>query len=308
MLTRRQLLATSASTGALYGTGLNALAQGIPTAPDQLILKPIPSTGELLPVIGLGTNKWVADGNEETMIQLGSTLIKFTNAGGRVIDTAPSYRSSESILGKLIAENDIRNAFFLATKVDQEDKIDGLMRMEKSRENLGTEQIDLMQVHNLRGAEEQLKNMLIWKSTGRLRYIGLTTSRTEQYAEMEQLMNKFTIDFIQVNYSVIAREAEKRILPLAQEKKIGVMVNLPFQRGRLFKAVADTPLPEWCAEFDCASWAQFFLKFVVSHPAVTCVIPGMTKPEHAVDNMQACYGRLPDANQRARMAKIFRTA
>jgi len=308
MLTRRQLLAASAGTGALYGTGLNALAQGIPTAPGELILKPIPSTGELLPVIGLGTNKWVADGNEETMIQLGSTLIKFTNSGGRVIDTAPSYRSSENILGKLISENDIRNAFFLATKVDQEDKIDGLMRMEKSRENLGAEQIDLMQVHNLRGAEEQLKNMLIWKSTGRLRYIGLTTSRTEQYAEMEQLMNKFTIDFIQVNYSVIAREAEKRILPLAQEKKIGVMVNLPFQRGRLFKAVADTPLPEWCAEFDCASWAQFFLKFVVSHPAVTCVIPGMTKPEHAVDNMQACYGRLPDATQRARMAKIFRTA
>jgi diketogulonate reductase-like aldo/keto reductase len=180
--------------------------------------------------------------------------------------------------------------------------------MEKSRENLVSEQIDLMQVHNLRGAEEQIKNMLIWKSTGRLRYIGLTTSRTEQYAEMEQLMNTFNIDFVQLNYSVIAREAENRILPLAQEKNIAVMVNLPFQRGRLFKAVADTPLPEWCAEFDCTSWAQFFLKFVVSHPAVTCVIPGMTKPEHAVDNMNACYGRLPDATQRARMAKIFRTA
>jgi aryl-alcohol dehydrogenase-like predicted oxidoreductase len=308
MLTRRKLLAASAGTGVYYGTGLGALAQTIPTAPGQLILKPIPSTGEFLPAIGMGTNKWVSDGDEETMIQLGSTLMKFTNLGGRVIDTAPSYRTSENVLGRLIADLDIRNAFFLATKVDREDKIDGVMRMEKSRENLRTDQIDLMQVHNLRGAEAQIRNMLIWKSTGRLRYVGLTTSRTEQFAEMEELMSKYSIDFVQLNYSVIGREAEKRLLPLAQEKKIGVMVNLPFQRGRLFKAVAETPLPEWCAEFDCASWAQFFLKFVISHPAVTCTIPGMTKPGHAEDNMGACYGRLPDEKQRARMAQMFRTA
>jgi aryl-alcohol dehydrogenase-like predicted oxidoreductase len=125
---------------------------------------------------------------------------------------------------------------------------------------------------------------------------------------MEELMNRFPVDFVQLNYSVIGREAEKRLLPLAQEKKIAVMVNLPFQRGRLFKAVADTPLPSWCADFDCSSWAQFFLKYVVSHPAVTCAIPGMTKPEHAEDNMGAAYGRLPDEQQRARMAKIFRAA
>ena len=308
MLTRRELLAASAGTGLLYGSGMSAVAQTIPTAPGQLIFKPIPSTGELLPAIGLGTNKWVSDGDEETMVQLGSTLMKFTNSGGRVIDTAPSYRTSETALGKLIAENGIRDAFFLATKVDQEDRIDGLMRMEKSRENLRTKSIDLMQIHNLRGADAQINNLLTWKNDGRLRYLGLTTSRTDQFAEMEELMKLYPIDFVQLNYSVIAREAEKRLLPLAQEKKIGVMVNLPFQRGRLFNAVGETPLPEWCKEFDCESWAQFFLKFVISHPAVTCAIPGMTKPNHAEDNMGACFGRLPDQQTRARMAQIFRTA
>lgn len=308
MLTRRQLLTASAGTSLLFGTGFSALAQNSSNPPGQLILKPIPSTGEFLPAIGLGTNKWVDDGDQETMVQLGSTLMKFTNSGGRVIDTAPSYRSAETALGKLIAQNGIRNAFFLATKVDQEDRIDGLMRMEKSRDNLRTEQIDLMQIHSLRGADAQINNLITWKNNERLRYIGLTTSRTDQFAEMEELINKYPIDFIQLNYSVIAREAEKRLLPLAQEKKIAVMVNLPFQRGRLFKAVADTPLPAWSSEFDCASWAQFFLKFVISHPAVTCAIPGMTKPEHTEDNMGACYGRLPNEEQRARMSKIFRTA
>ena len=305
MLTRRELLAAGAGAGAYLGMGAPGLAQ---QAAGQLILKPIPSTGEFLPVVGLGTNRWVADGNEDTMIQLGSTLMNFTNLGGRVIDTAPSYRTSETALGKLIAELDIRNAFFLATKVDRDDSVDGVMRMEQSRVNLRTEQIDLMQVHNLRGAETQIRNMLIWKSTERIRYIGLTTSRVEQFAEMEQLMKQFPLDFVQVNYSIIGREAEERIFPLAQERKIAVMVNLPFYRGRLFKAVEGKQLPGWAADFDCDSWAQFFLKFAVSHPAVTCAIPGMTKSKHAIDNMGAAYGRLPDDSQRARMAGMFKTA
>jgi aryl-alcohol dehydrogenase-like predicted oxidoreductase len=304
MLTRRELLTTSAGSGICLGLGLNPLANA---QTGQLIMKPIPSTGEFLPVIGLGTNRWISDGDETTMIALGSTLINFSNLGGRVIDTAPAYRSSESALGKLIADLDIRNAFFLATKVDQEDSVDGVMRMEDSRVNLRTEQLDLMQVHNLRGADTQLRSMLIWKSAERIRYIGVTTSRVDQFAEMERLMERYPIDFIQLNYSVVGREAEKRLLPLAQEKKIGVMVNLPFHRGRLFEAVKDKKLPTWSAEFDCTSWAQFFLKYVVSHPAVTCTIPGMTKPKHALDNMGACYGRLPDADQRKRMAAMFKT-
>jgi aryl-alcohol dehydrogenase-like predicted oxidoreductase len=304
MLTRRELLATGAGSGICLGLGLNPVANA---QTGQLILRPIPSTGELLPVIGLGTNRWVSDGDEATMISLGSTLMTFSNLGGRVIDTAPAYRTSESALGKLIADVGIRNAFFLATKVDREDSVDGVMRMEESRLNLQTEQLDLMQVHNLRGAETQLRSMLIWKSTERIRYIGITTSRTDQFAEMEQLMERYPLDFIQLNYSVVGREAEQRLLPLAQERKIGVMVNLPFHRGRLFEAVKDKALPKWSSEFDCSSWAQFFLKYVVSHPAVTCTIPGMTKAKHAEDNMGACYGRLPDEAQRKRMAAMFKT-
>jgi len=302
MLTRRELLAASAGAGLLGGLHLRANAQ---TTPEQLIMKPIPSTGELLPVVGLGTNKWVADGHEETMIQLGSTLMKFSNLGGRVIDTAPAYRTSESALGKLIAELNIRNAFFLATKIDREESTEGMMRMDESLTNLRTEQIDLMQVHNLRGAETQIHNMLNWKSADKIRYLGLTTSRTDQFAEMEELMKRFPIDFIQLNYSIVSREAEKRLLPLAEEKKIAVMANLPLHRARLFKAAESKQLPEWASEFDCDSWAQFFLKFVVSHPAVTCTIPGMTKASHVADNMAAAYGRLPDNSQRERMAALF---
>jgi aryl-alcohol dehydrogenase-like predicted oxidoreductase len=304
MLTRRELLAASAGSGICLGLGLSPAAQAVT---GQQILKPIPATGELLPVIGLGTNRWVADGDEATMISLGATLMNFSNLGGRVIDTAPAYRSSESALGKLISDLDIRNAFFLATKVDREDSVDGVMRMEESKKNLRTEQLDLMQVHNLRGADTQLRSMLIWKASERIRYIGITTSRTDQFAEMERLMERYPLDFVQLNYSIVGREAEQRLLPLAQEKKIGVMVNLPFHRGRLFEAVKNKQLPAWSAEFDCTSWAQFFLKYVVSHPAVTCTIPGMTKPEHAADNMGACYGRLPDESQRKRMAAMFKT-
>ena len=303
MLTRRELLAASAGTGIYLGMGL-ARAEDPATA--DLILKPVPSTGELLPAVGIGTNKWVADGDEETLVRLGATLATFTDLGGRVIDTAPSYRTSETALGKLIAEQGIRNAFFLATKVDQLMAVDGLLRMEQSQKNLQTEQIDLMQIHSLRGAEAQMRNLLNWKELERIRYIGMTTSRTDQFAEMEQLMNEFPVDFIQLNYSIIGREAEKRLLPLARDKQVAVMVNLPFHRGRLFKAVEGKPVPAWAAEFDCASWGQFFLKFVISHPAVTCAIPGMTKPEHAADNMAAAYGGLPDENQRARMAKMFK--
>jgi aryl-alcohol dehydrogenase-like predicted oxidoreductase len=305
MLTRRELLAAGAGTSLYLGVGLNSDTLAQTRLP---ILKSIPSTGEFLPTIGLGTNRWVADGDEATMVELGSTLMKFSNLGGRVIDTAPSYQSSETILGRLIAELDIRNAFFLATKVDQENAIDGIGRMEESRKNLQTEQLDLMQVHNLLGAKTQLRNMLIWKVDKRIRYIGITTSRTDQYAEMEALMKEYPLDFIQLNYSVIDREAEKRLLPLAKEQNIGVIVNRPFYRGRLFEAVKGKQLPGWAAEFDCESWAQLFLKYVTSHPAVTCTIPGMTKANHAEDNMGAGYGKLPDEQQRNRIAAMFKKA
>lgn len=300
-LSRRELIAASASAGACLGLGLKTSYANA----QDLITKAIPGTKEQLPVIGLGTNRWIAEGSPAETEALRTALRTFSSLGGRVIDTAPIYRTSEKILGQLIAELDIRDAFFLATKVDRDGKEEGIERMQDSLQKLGTDQLDLIQVHSLRDADIQLETMFEWKQAGRLRYVGITTSRNGQFAEMERLMNDFPLDFIQVNYSLGNQEAAERILPKALDKNTAVLVNVPFNRGRLFKAVADEELPEWSRDFDCSSWAQFLLKFVVSHPAVTCAIPGMTKPAHVSDNMGAARGRLPDTDMRKRQAEFF---
>jgi diketogulonate reductase-like aldo/keto reductase len=306
-LTRRQVIAAGASTGAYLGLGLRALAQDIGLAPTASlpITKAIPRTGELLPVIGLGTNRWVAAGNKSAIAELRATLQAFNELGGRVIDTAPSYRSSEKALGQLISELGMRDAFFLATKVDRNQQKEGLARMQDSLDKLDTDSVDLMQIHNLRGAEAQIKNLLTWQEEGRIRYIGVTTSSTSQFADMELLMKTMPLDFIQLNYSLKDRAAEERLLPLALEKGIAVMVNRPFSRGRLFDAFKKETLPAWASDIDCSSWAQFFLKYVVSHPAVTCTIPGTTKELHVRNNMGANFGRLPDKVMRLQQEALF---
>lgn len=307
-LTRRQLIAASAGAGAYLGLGIRAFAQYFEPLPDsasKLITKAIPGSGEMLPVIGLGTNRWVAAGNKSAIDELRATLQTFNAMGGRVIDTAPSYRSSEKALGQLIGELGMRDAFFLATKVDRNRKKKGLARMQDSLAKLGTDSVDLMQIHNLRGAETQIENLLDWKQEGRIRYIGITTSSTSQFADMELLMKTKPVDFIQLNYSLKERAAEERLLPLALEKGIAVMVNRPFARGRLFEAFEDKALPAWAADIDCSSWGQFFLKYVVSHPAVTCTIPGTTKEPHVRDNMGANFGRLPGTVMRLQQEALF---
>jgi diketogulonate reductase-like aldo/keto reductase len=305
-VTRRQVIAASASAGAYMGLGMSLIAEGSEPAPSSTIInKPIPGSGEMLPVIGLGTNRWVAAGNKSAIAELRATLGAFNEMGGRVIDTAPSYRSSEKALGQLIAELGIRDAFFLATKVDRNQKEEGLARMLDSLDKLGTSTVDLMQIHNLRGAEAQIETMLSWQQEGRIRYIGITTSSTSQFADMELLMKTMPLDFIQLNYSLRDRDAEERLLPLALEKGIAVMVNRPFSHGRLFDAFNKAALPEWATDIDCVSWAQFFLKYVVSHPAVTCTIPGTTKEIHVRDNMGANYGRLPDKTIRRQQEALF---
>jgi diketogulonate reductase-like aldo/keto reductase len=303
-LTRRQVIAASAGAGAYLGFGIKALAaaDGIAAQP---IVKNIPGTNETLPVIGLGTNRWVAAGNKSAIDDLRATLTTFRQMNGRVIDTAPSYRTSEKALGSLINDLGIRDAFFLATKVDRTDSAAGIDRMQDSMEKLGTASVDLMQIHSLIGAESQIETLLEWKQKGLIRYAGITTSNIDQFAEMEALMRELPLDFVQLNYSLGHRQAEERLLPLAAEKKMAVMVNRPFESGRLFKAFADQELPAWAAEFDCTSWAQFFLKYVVSHPAVTCVIPGTTKEQHVRNNMGANFGRLPDAELRRQQERLF---
>lgn len=295
-LTRRKLL----GTGALLGLGwFPAWAES-----RTKIRKEIPGTGERLVPVGIGTNRYKV-GNAENNARLRETLKVFAELGGSVIDTAPRYRTSEAILGRLIGELGIRRKLFLATKSNLDADHGGVEQMEVSQEKLGSDPIDLMQSHNLSGVKSMLPVMREWQREGRIRYIGITTSRNAQFGDVLELLEKEPLDFLQVNYSLADREAAERVLPLAQNEGVGVLVNVPFGRGRLFRAVGDQPLPEWAADFDCASWAQFFLKYVISHPAVTCAIPGTTKPEHAVDNQGAAVGRLPNPEERKRQEAWF---
>jgi aryl-alcohol dehydrogenase-like predicted oxidoreductase len=301
-VTRRDF--NKAGLGAL---SLAALGSGTALAgPKDLIRKVIPSSGEQVPVIGLGTNRYGVGDDAAKRAVLRAALQRFQELGGTVIDTAPMYRSSEAVLGDLIADLGIRDHLFIATKADKEpggDATDAQMR--ESQRRLQTGSFDLMQVHNLRGTREALAKMREWQQDGKIRYIGITTSRAAQYEEFEKVMRSEELDFIQVNYSLEQREAAERILPLAADRGIAVMINRAFGGGRIFEAVGDQPLPGWAQEFGCQSWAQFLLKYVIGHPAVTLSIPGMTKVHHVEDNFGAAHGRLPDAAERKRQESFY---
>jgi aryl-alcohol dehydrogenase-like predicted oxidoreductase len=281
---------------------LSLAALGAPAMAGNLIKKPIPSSGEMVPVIGLGTNRF---GRRDRDVLLPS-LKRFHELGGTLIDTAPMYGKSEAVLGDLIEELGIREDLFVATKADEEpggDNTDAQMRRSQTALRTGT--FDLMQVHNLRGTREALARMREWQQDGRIRYIGITTSREAQYEEFEKVMRGEELDFIQINYSLEQREAAERILPLAADKGIAVIINRAFGGGRIFEQVGDKPLPNWAQEFGSASWAQFLLKYAIGHPAATLSIPGMTKVHHVDDNFGAAQGRLPDADERRRQEAFF---
>lgn len=300
LLDRREFIKLGTGAGVALALGVKPVfAQG------ELIRKKIPSSGQLLPPIGVGTNRYGVGASETERAPLRAALKLFAELGGQVIDTAPMYGASEFVLGELISELGNREQYFLATKTDREGREAGLAQFENSRKVLKSDYIDLMQVHNIIDANTQLPQMREWKAAGRIGYVGITTSSARQYEEFEQLMSTQQMDFIQVDYSIDNREAAERILPLAEDKGIAVLVNVPLGRGSTFSTVGDRALPDWTAEFDCQSWAQFFLKYVISHPAVTCAIPGMRKESHVVDNMGAATGRLPDAALRRRQEQFF---
>ena len=230
--------------------------------------------------------------------------MQFAKLGGRVIDSSPMYGRSEQVIGELTAKLGLREKFFLATKVWTRGKQAGIESMERSMERLQTKTIDLMQVHNLVDAATQLATMREWKAQGRIRYLGITHSNNGAHQEVEKVMESEKLDFVQINYSILEREAEKRILPLAQERGVAVLANRPFGGGDLFGRVRSKPLPDWAAEFDCRSWAQFFLKWIVGYTAVTCAIPATNNPKHLEDNVQGGLGRLPDAKMRQRMIEF----
>lgn len=302
-ITRRNLirLGAGASLAPLYGSWGALWAEESP-----VLRTTIPSSGEQLPSVGIGTVDFRGDTDSAETLSLGRILELFHELGGRLIDTSPNYGNSEDVLGHLLAKLNLRNQVFMATKVDREDPEEGIERMEGSIKRLGAP-IDLMQVHNLRGTDAELETMMAWKEQGRIRYIGVTTHRNSQHAEMEQVMRKYPLDFIQVNYSLADRAAAERVLPLAQERGMAVLVNRPFGDGNLFPLVRDVELPAWAGAFGATSWAQVFLKYVISHPAETLPIPGMTKPHHVQDNMGALRGGLPDASTRKEMERFMDT-
>ena len=257
-------------------------------------------------MIGLGTNRYGVDTSDAARAPLRAALSRFHEIGGKLVDTAPMYRTSETVLGDLMAEIGHRDDLFLATKTDRSDGADATAeQMHDSSRKLKEPNIDLMQVHNLRGWKTALPILRDWKEQERFRYIGITTSREAQYDEFEAVMRAEKLDFVQINYSLGQQEAAQRILPLAEDMGIAVIINRAFGGGRLFSAVGDKPVPEWAKEFSAHSWAQFLLKFVIGHPAVTSAIPGMTKVKHVDDNFGAAYGRLPDAAERKRQQELF---
>lgn len=299
MITRRELLLSGAATLALGGTIPWSVARaGAP------IRKPIPSSGEPLPVIGMGTwQTFHVSEDADERAPLREVLRVFFDRGGTLIDSSPMYAEAEQVAGDLVAELGEHERLFAATKVWTYGREAGIAQMERSFRRMRVERMDLMQVHNLRDWRRHLPTLREWQEEGRIRYIGITTSNPGQYEEFAEVMAGEALDFVQLNYDIATRGAEEVLLPLAEERGMAVLVNRPFGGGSLFQRVRGRDLPVWAAEFDCESWAQFFLKFVVSHPAVTCAIPATSNPRHAADNMGAGSGRLPDAGMRERMAR-----
>ncbi len=276
------------------------------TSTDGILKRVIHSSGEKIPAVGLGTWQTFDAGiSPEERDPLRNVLKKLVERGGSVIDSSPMYGRSEQVVGDLSAELKLNDKLFLATKVWTTGEQEGIRQMNNSFSLLKRKTIDLMQIHNLVDWKIHLKTLNLWKEQGKIRYIGITHYTEGAYLSMEDIMKKHKLDFIQLNYSLASRRAEERLLPLALEKNIAVVVNQPFEEGSLFRMVKGKDLPEWSREFDCTSWAQFFLKFILSHPAVTCVIPGTSKPNHMADNIAAAFGKLPSDQQREQMIKFI---
>jgi diketogulonate reductase-like aldo/keto reductase len=268
--------------------------------------RPIPVSGEPLPVVGLGTWQTFDVGSEQSAIApLKEVLTALDLHGGKVVDSSPMYGTSEKVVGELSSALNLNEKLFMATKVWTTGKENGIKQMEESMALLRRSRLDLMQIHNLTDWSTHLPTLRKWKEEGKIRYIGLTHYTESAYNRIEDILKKEPIDFLQINYSLTSTKADERLFPLAQEKKVAILINRPFEEGSLFKRAKGMELPAWVKEFDCSSWAQFFLKFILSHPAVTCVIPGTAKKAHVVDNLRAGYGKLPTAEQRKKMIQLF---
>jgi aryl-alcohol dehydrogenase-like predicted oxidoreductase len=300
-MNRRELLA-----GGINMAAAMSVPAGIGAAGGAALLtRQVPSSGEALPVIGLGTSgPFEVSESAAQRAPLAEVLAGFFAGGGRVIDTSPMYSSAEAVLGDLLTP-DMHAQAALATKVWTRGARSGVEQMTHSAERLKTARLDLIQVHNLLDLNTHLKTLRAWQDSGRVRYIGVTHYTVSAHAELARVIARERLDFVQFNYSPVTRAAETRLLPLAAERGVAVLVNRPFEDGALFRAVREQPLPAWAADIDARSWGQLALKFIVSQPAVTCVIPATGKLAHLRDNLGGGRGRLPDARQREAIARAF---
>jgi diketogulonate reductase-like aldo/keto reductase len=293
----------------LCAGGLFAGATGLPALAREerrMSTRVIPSSGEALPVVGVGTWQTFDVGDvAEERAPLADVLKLLFEAGGSVIDSSPMYGRSEGVVGDLLRQAGLREKAFLTTKVWTEGRHQGIEQMEDSLRLFRTDVVDLMQVHNLVDWRTQLSTINVWKERGRVRYSGITHYTPGAFARLEQVITSEKIDFVQLPFSIGVRQAEDRLLPLCAERGIAVIVNRPYEGGGLFRRVRGRDLPDWAADFDCRSWGQFFLKYILGHKAVTCVIPGTAKVRHLVDNVEAGMGRLPDGKTRDRMVRYL---
>jgi len=276
-------------------------------AAPAMITRPIPSSGEAMPVVGLGTwSVFDVGGDAAARAPLKEVVRLLVDAGGRMIDTSPMYARAEAVTGDLVAELGVRPRVFLATKVWTSGKEQGIAQMRRSAERLRTEVIDLIQIHNLQDWRTHLATLRQMKAAGQVRYIGITHYTTSSLPELARILTSEPgIDFVQFGYSLATRDAETRLLPVAASRGVATIVNQPFETGDMFRRVHGKPVPEWAAEFDCTSWAQLFLKYILAEPAVTAVIPATANPEHMADDLKAGFGRLPNAEQRQRMRELW---
>lgn len=291
--------------------GAGALAAGVLTMPPasqgaDVLTRAVPRTGEPLPAVGLGTwQVFDVAGNAAELAQARDTLRVFVEQGGRVVDSSPMYGSSETVTGQLAAALSVQNKLFVATKVWTSGKPAGIRQMEDSMRKLRVERLDLIQVHNLVDTTTHLATLREWKAAGRVRYLGVTHYHAGAHADLEAAIARDDVDFVQLNFSLVEPDAERRLLRAAADTRTAVIVNRPFAEGALFRRVKGKALPDWAGEIGCASWAQFALKWILGHPAVTCVIPGTRNPAHVADNLGAATGPPPDAAMRQRMAAHF---
>lgn len=304
-VSRRDLL-TGVSALA-FGASVGALGWPRGAAAAALIERAIPSSGEKLPIIGLGTARvYDVEAGDPKLPVLKATIETFVKEGGKVIDCSPTYGEAEAVVGRIVNELGARDKVFYATKISTEGEAEGMAQVNAALRQWNTNRFDLLQVHNMKDFATQIRTIRRLKDEGKVRYVGVTTSFRRDYDRYVELLRTEKLDFMQINYSLMQPESGDRVLPAAQDRGLAVLINRPFALAGTFRKVKGRKLPEWAAEFGATTWAQFFLKFVVSHPAVTCAIPGTDKPEYMRDNLGAAMGPMPDAKMRERMLAFWK--